>query len=580
MSSLPNPAPQHVALYARVSTEDQADRGTVQGQRDFLRSFTQLYGMEVAGEYVDDGFSGTLPLDRRPDGRRLLEDAEAGKFAVVLVYRLDRLGRSLVALLDAHDRLERAGVTIRSTTEPFDTSTPIGRFLFQLLASLAELEKSTIAERMTLGRNRVARAGKWVGGPVPFGDDTDADGRLIPSARPVDGLGLTEAEVARSVFERVAEGATATAEARRLNALGVPSVQRYAGGKELRISAGWTVQRVCDMIHNSVYKGVHTLKSRLGPVEREVPALVSPELWEAANRQLTRSRDLAKKNARHRYLLRGLITCEGCGRAYCGVPVRSGTGRGRPVTFYYRCNGQGADRLHRLKEACGARYIPADWLEAGVWNDCREFISDPGEALAEARSQLCERLSQSAALEEERHRLQHRLVETEAERERVMTLFRRGRATLAEAEAQLDAVNVEAAELRTRLDAMRAQDDLAQAFEASLAEATALLARLRERLEEIERTNDWEKKRQVVELLVAGISIRTEGGGREKRAGVTLRYVFGRPRAVVVSATNGRARGRECRYGEETSYDCDLRYVLAFIGRCSTGPRPSRHASP
>src|SRR3712207_1408875 len=103
-----------VALYCRVSTEDQAERQTVQAQRDFLRKFCDLHQIPIAGEYIDDGISGATPLDTRPDGRRLLDDAGAGRFGTVLVYRLDRLGRSLTALLTAHDALDRAGVAIRS----------------------------------------------------------------------------------------------------------------------------------------------------------------------------------------------------------------------------------------------------------------------------------------------------------------------------------------------------------------------------------------------------------------------------------------------------------------------------------
>src|SRR5687767_438961 len=143
---------QAVAIYARVSTEDQAERATIKSQLDFLRRFVDLHSLPVAGEYVDDGISGTVPLADRPEGQRLIVDAEAGQFGVVLVYRIDRLGRSLRSLLDAHDALDGLGVAIKSATEPFDTSSPIGSFLFQLLASLAELEKSTIAERTSLGR--------------------------------------------------------------------------------------------------------------------------------------------------------------------------------------------------------------------------------------------------------------------------------------------------------------------------------------------------------------------------------------------------------------------------------------------
>src|SRR5438046_1087567 len=116
------PVLTRVACYARVSTEDQAERQTVDAQRDFLARYCELHQLPVAGVYVDDGISGTVPLDARPEGRRLLQDAEAGLFTVVLVYRLDRLGRSLKSLLAAHEQLEAASVAIRSGTEPFDTA--------------------------------------------------------------------------------------------------------------------------------------------------------------------------------------------------------------------------------------------------------------------------------------------------------------------------------------------------------------------------------------------------------------------------------------------------------------------------
>src|SRR5215212_1162526 len=195
---------QAVVIYARVSTEDQAERATIQSQLDFLRRFVDLHSLPVAGEYVDDGISGTIPLSDRPAGLRLLIDAETGRFGSVLVYRIDRLGRSLRSLLSAHDALDGFGVAIRSATEPFDTSSPIGSFLFQLLASLAELEKSTIAERTGLGRNRVASDGRYTGGPIPIGYDLDAENHFVPSMRFVSELGMSEADMVREMFQRVA----------------------------------------------------------------------------------------------------------------------------------------------------------------------------------------------------------------------------------------------------------------------------------------------------------------------------------------------------------------------------------------
>ena len=107
--------------------------------------------------------SGTIPLHERPEGKRLLDDAKAGKFGTVLVYRLDRLGRSLLVIVDAHDRLQAAGVSLRSATEPIDTSNPSGRLIFQMLASFAEYERGTIRERTQAGLHRAFRDGKHTG---------------------------------------------------------------------------------------------------------------------------------------------------------------------------------------------------------------------------------------------------------------------------------------------------------------------------------------------------------------------------------------------------------------------------------
>src|SRR5262245_23436468 len=115
MASIPHPElsqTPRVAIYARVSTEDQAERQTVQAQLDFLRRWADLHEFPIADVYVDDGWSGTIPLRNRPDGRRLLDDAEARRFDTVALYRLDRLGRSIHVLLEADRELEGPGGTL------------------------------------------------------------------------------------------------------------------------------------------------------------------------------------------------------------------------------------------------------------------------------------------------------------------------------------------------------------------------------------------------------------------------------------------------------------------------------------
>jgi site-specific DNA recombinase len=124
-----------IALYMRVSSEEQRNAGTIKTQGAFLENYVSLYGLDAAGVYSDNGVSGTVPLHERPAGKRLLEDARVEKFGMVLVYRLDRIGRTLLVVIDAHDRLAGAGVALKSATKPIDTASPAGRLIFQMLAS-------------------------------------------------------------------------------------------------------------------------------------------------------------------------------------------------------------------------------------------------------------------------------------------------------------------------------------------------------------------------------------------------------------------------------------------------------------
>ena len=101
-----------VALYSRVSSEEQGQRETIEAQQDYLRARAGLEGWNVVREYAEEA-TGTLPLSKRPQGKQLLTDAQARRFDMLIVHRIDRLGRTLQTILDAHDALGKAGVTIK-----------------------------------------------------------------------------------------------------------------------------------------------------------------------------------------------------------------------------------------------------------------------------------------------------------------------------------------------------------------------------------------------------------------------------------------------------------------------------------
>ncbi|MSQ23480.1 MAG: hypothetical protein EXR58_02855 [Chloroflexi bacterium] len=510
-----------VAIYARVSTEDQAERQTVKGQLTFLRDFCRLYSYEIAGEYVDEGVSGAKRLTERPEGQRLLDDAKTGAFGQVLVYRLDRLGRSLSSLLEAHHLLEGAGVAIRSATEPFDTGSSIGRFVFQLLGSIAELERETITERMTMGRARSIRDGKYTGGAaLPYGYDVDDEGYIVPSLHMVLPLGITEADLVHDLFERVANGSTLIQEARRLNALGMSPVTRVTK-KARREAVGWRGSRLSMMLRSPVYKGEHTMNFKDGTSAMgAVPPIVTPELWDKTRAALRSNMRGQPANAKRDYLLRGLMVCDLCGHGFGGLQLHVQQAGGRKTLPYYKCSNQVAsNNPGDISLRCSAKNIRADFLEDLVWGRILDFLRDPGEFLRQAREQMAE--PKSPAPQERREALARQLVATEAQKARVLALYRRGTVSLPDTESQLAEIAREASAVQTMIDAISVQDDLAVAEDAALTQTADLIQLYAANLDNA----DFALKRKLVELLVEKIIVETvPSGTKDKKATVTVVY--------------------------------------------------------
>jgi site-specific DNA recombinase len=512
-----------MALYARTSSEDQAERGTIKGQLAFLRDYAKLMAIPVFDEYADDGISGTIPLAQRPDGQRLLQDAERACFGGVLLYRVDRLGRSLTALLDAHDQLASFNITLRSATEPFDTSTPIGTFLFQLLGSLAQLEKATILERTSMGRDRIAKEGRWTGGVLPVGYDLDTEGFLMPSERVIPALEMTEADMVRDLFQRIANGSSSLTECHRLNRLGVTTAKRYANGVEVDVGAKWRRSRLSKTLKSRVYIGQHTVRSARGAIVRHVPALVSEEIFEAVQAQIRRNSCLPKNTVHRLYLLRSLVTCRLCKSRYVGTPINRGNGK---TAYYYRCGGQTVSQRPEVEDRCQAKILQAEPLEEAVCAYCRDLVLHPEQALERVKQRIIARQITVSAAEDTRQEIQRRIAALEDERQRVMTLYTRGHKSLDDVEADLARIAAAKTREQEKLDAVKTQRDVATVLEAHYHHVTSILEDLQEEVREIEQTQDFGAKRRIVEIIIRRIPVETTVTGTRKHANVYIDDLF------------------------------------------------------
>jgi DNA invertase Pin-like site-specific DNA recombinase len=147
------------AIYARVSTDEQ----NVETQLQALRHYCQARGWEILNEYVDEGVSGSIA--DRAQLNLMMQHAANRWFKVVLVWKFDRLFRSVAHMLDALDRFRTLGIDFVSMTEAVDTSTPMGKMVFTFLAGIAEFERALIQERTRAGIARARAEGKQIGRP-------------------------------------------------------------------------------------------------------------------------------------------------------------------------------------------------------------------------------------------------------------------------------------------------------------------------------------------------------------------------------------------------------------------------------
>lgn len=171
-----------VALYIRVSTQEQAKEGYSVGEQESrLRKYAEAMGWEIYKVYIDPGYSGGDT--NRPGLKDMIRDVESGNLDKVVVYKLDRLSRSQKdTLILIEDIFLTHNVDFVSMSESFDTSTPVGRAVLGLLAVFAQLERDQIRERMTMGKEARAKLGKWNGGTEPIGYDYNSvDDMLYPN---------------------------------------------------------------------------------------------------------------------------------------------------------------------------------------------------------------------------------------------------------------------------------------------------------------------------------------------------------------------------------------------------------------
>ena len=497
------------AIYARVSTERQAERGTIGSQIEALRAHVATAGDELAAEYRDDGHSGAR-LDR-PGLDALRDAAETGLFEVVWCLSPDRLARSYAYQVLILDELARLGVAVRFTDAPgLDDQDPQAKLLTQVQGVIAEYERAKIGERYRRGKLYRARAGEVISWKAPYGYRRVARGPGGPARLEIF---EPEAAIVRRIFAERAAGTTIRQICRQLNAATVPTP---TGSR-----AVWGTSTLGRILANEAYVGrVYFNRteavpdSRPGRRTRQVPrprsewipiscpAIVTDQAFQAAAKASTDNSKWSPRRAQPgAWLLRGLVQC---GR--CGVGTNCHKMRGRNGTWhrYYYCRNHDPLRAGGQDRRCPERNIRADALDEFVFGQVRAALLDPALLLAgEQAVAIHAPVPDDELLAAELARLDRKLDAARGERNRLIDLYQAALIDMPELQRRTATITARQRELTDKRASLAGQ-------RAELAKGNQLrrgvehfAARVRAVIDQLDHT----QKQQILRLLIDNVQV-------------------------------------------------------------------------
>ena len=404
-----------VALYCRVSTTEQAERGySIDEQVARLNDYCRAMSWTVAKTYIDAGYSGANT--DRPALSDLIEASQSRSFDAVAVFKLDRLSRSQKDTLTLIEGFQAHGVEFISMTENFDTSTPFGRATIGILSVFAQLEREQIKERMSMGRTGRAKSGKYRGGGyIPIGYDYK-DGGLV--------VNDYEAMQVRMLHELYQQGEGF----RRIGIIMTERGYTHKHGK-------WYTKRVREVLLNPLYIGKVRHRGELydgthEPIIDKYTFDRTQAVYGAVN---------APKNPhKGKSMLGGLLYCKRCGARY-GICRTSGTNPHQ----YYCCHSRRKTSPSLVKDPnCQNKNWRKDELEGLIAGEIKKLTLDP-DALANL---MPERVDTAPAIRAEIDKLNR-------QRSRLTDLYGRELLTIEELGEKIKPINEQIEKLKAELNA-------------------------------------------------------------------------------------------------------------------------------
>ncbi|WP_233192398.1 recombinase family protein [Sporosarcina sp. P26b] len=487
---------RNVCIYARVSTEEQATEGySISAQLNILKQYAQLNGWHVVNEYVDEGISGKS-IRGRPSLNRLIDSVSQGKFDAVLVWKISRLSRNMLETLLLLDQFEKENVKFISYSENFDSGTPIGRLVIQLMASIAEMERNTLSENVKLGMKQRALEGSWNGGVI-FGYDSYEKELVINN---------DEAEVVKMIFEMYQAGNGLKALANSLN----------KRGYRTKRNKHFSINGIAQILDNPTYVGkIRWLQvedwdtkrrkgKNLNPilVEGKHEAIIGDELWSLVESR-RKSRSFKQRQSSEPFLLSSILRCPDCDQGMVPSTTTSTKKDGTKKKHrYYVCS----NFHNKGSSACKSNGIRAYDTENALIERIQFFVNNEIQFNSKIIDLNTNSVQSVTNLKNEMVSIENRLSEVKTLQTKYLDAFEQSLFPISILQERMQQVEDEKIQLEQKKDELGSQLGPID----TKAIPPAIVRTLLEKFLKVYEASTRDKRKQLLQLLISTTSVKQQ----------------------------------------------------------------------
>ena len=497
-----------VAIYCRVSTTEQAEEGySIDEQNIKIREYCEREGHEIYNLYEDRGISGKN-ITNRPGIKQLLQDATENKFDLVIVWKLNRISRKLLDILNIVELLNKHNIAFRSLTENFETETPSGKLQLNIMGAIGEFERETIAENVKMGLLARAKEGRWNGGVVLGYDLVELNNEGKKRKNTVLKINEKEANTVRRIFELYSQGHGYKAVVNRVNKEGhktkrnrefaVSTVKEilqnpvYIGKIRYNVRQDWSKKRRNNINANPILSdGIHE-------------PIIDVETWNKVQVILKERSKKHNKVYDCEFPLTGILKCPVCG---AGMTINRSTAKRkdgtRRINEYYSCGNW----KNKGTAVCNSNSIRVEVADEYVLNKIMELINN--ESILK---KVVDNINQNKSTKlkpilEQLEQVNKEIEKLTSKKSKNIELFEDGIVDKSELSIRVKSINDDIEKLKYREQELKQDLQLAEGDPIPFDIVNEVMQRFKEVFFEMSTS---QQRKQLIQLLVSKITINKE----------------------------------------------------------------------